>query len=294
MYRRSTVLFLPLVFCTMIGGIFGGGLRPGSDEHHKAFLGKLKDEYDHLSVEESVRRLRLLAPHIDMNKDGFISSKELQIWVRDKYTSILDSEDIDFKFRELDIHFDNSLTWDEYTERYYGLNNTASDGLSKEIKENFKEYLARDQRRWKYADIDEDGALNLEEFHMFSKPTKYAEMVDVVAYEEIEHYDINKDGFLSLEEYLKAIAMPAMRPLDEKKFHEEYDLDKDGRLNKDEVKLWKTPKFFDQAELEAKELIRIADDDQDGKLTVKEIVHNHFVFVGSKATISGTMLHDEF
>ena len=59
-----------------------------------------------------------------MNKDGFISSKELQIWVRDKYTSILDTEDIDFKFRELDTHFDNSLTWDEYTERYYGLNNS--------------------------------------------------------------------------------------------------------------------------------------------------------------------------
>ena len=33
---------------------------------------------------------------------------------------------------------------------------------------------------------------------------------------------------------------------------------------------------------------------QDGRLTVDEIVDNHFVFVGSKATISGTMLHDEF
>jgi len=33
------------------------GLRP-SNEHHKAFLGKMKNEYDHLSIEESVRRLR--------------------------------------------------------------------------------------------------------------------------------------------------------------------------------------------------------------------------------------------
>ena len=32
--------------------------RANNKEHHKAFLGKLKDEYDHLSVEESVRRLR--------------------------------------------------------------------------------------------------------------------------------------------------------------------------------------------------------------------------------------------
>lgn len=30
--------------------------------------------------------------------------------------------------------------------------------------------------------------------------------------------------------------MPSMRPLDEKKFREEYDLDKDGRLNKVSIK----------------------------------------------------------
>ena len=35
---------------------------------------------------------------------------------------------------------------------------------------------------------------------------------------------------------LEAIGMPSMRPLDEKKFREEYDLDKDGRLNKVSIK----------------------------------------------------------
>ena len=37
--------------------------------------------------------------------------------------------------------------------------------------------------------------------------------------------------------------MPSMRPLDEKKFREEYDLDKDGRLNKvsKKEKLKKSP-----------------------------------------------------
>ena len=49
------------------------------------------------------------------------------------------------------------------------------------LKDHFKEYIVRDQRRWKQADIDEDGNLNMEEFHMFYKPKKYAEMMDVVA-----------------------------------------------------------------------------------------------------------------
>lgn len=270
-----------------------GNLRP-TNEHHKAFLGKLKDDYDHLSVEESIRRLRLLAPHIDINKDGFISPKELEIWVRDKYTSLLESDDVDFKFREMDFIHDNLVTWHEYTMRHYGFNNTATDDFTMELKKHFGDYVKRDERRWKYADVDEDNVLNLEEFHMFFKPNKYAEMMDVVAMEELEHYDIDKDGFLSMEEYIKAIGMPSMRPLDEKKFTEELDIDKDGKLNKDEVKIWKTPAIYDKAELESSELINIADDNQDGKLTIDEIVQNHFVFVGSKATISGTMLHDEF
>lgn len=268
-------------------------LRP-SNEHHKAFLGKLKNGYDDLSIEESIRRLRLLVPHIDMNKDGLVSSKELEVWVRDKYVSLLEDDDVDFKFRELDFYYDNRITWDEYTIKQFGFRDNATDGISIEMKENFKEYVIRDKRRWKYADIDEDETLNLEEFHMFYKPSKYAKMMDVVAMEEIEHFDKDKDGYLSLDEYIEAIGMPSLHSLDERKFHEEYDVNKDGKLDKDEVKLWKTPELFDRAELEAKNLIKIADDNKDGKLSPDEIVQHHFIFVGSKATISGSMLHDEF
>lgn len=57
-----------------------------------------------------------------MDKDGFVSAKELQIWVRDKYTSLLDSDDVDYNFRELDSYYDNRITWHEYTTRHYGLN----------------------------------------------------------------------------------------------------------------------------------------------------------------------------
>ena len=49
------------------------------------------------------------------------------------------------------------------------------------LKKEFSTYLTRDLRRWKYADIDGNNLLNLEEFHMFTKPLKYAEMMDIVA-----------------------------------------------------------------------------------------------------------------
>lgn len=58
---------------------------------------------------------------------------------------------------------------------------SATDDFTMELKKHFGDYVKRDERRWKYADVDEDNVLNLEEFHMFFKPNKYAEMMDVVA-----------------------------------------------------------------------------------------------------------------
>ena len=66
---------------------------------------------------------------MDINKDGYISLKELQIWVRDKYTSLLDSDDVDFKFREMDLHHDNQITWYEYAMQHFGYNDTGEKNL---------------------------------------------------------------------------------------------------------------------------------------------------------------------
>lgn len=64
---------------------------------------------------------RLLVPHIDLNKDSFITAKELEVWVRDKYESLLDTDDVDAVFREADIDFDNEVTWSEYLWRHFGI-----------------------------------------------------------------------------------------------------------------------------------------------------------------------------
>ncbi len=47
------------------------------------------------------------------------------------------------------------------------------------------------------------------------------------------------------------------------------------------------------AENEAQHLITSADDDNDGRLSVQEIIDSHEVFVGSEATHFGEQLRDE-
>ena len=60
--------------------------------------------------------------------------------------------------------------------------------------------ISRDERRWKKADRDGDGNLSKEEFASFLHPEDVEHMRDTVAMETLD--DIDKDGFISLEEYI--------------------------------------------------------------------------------------------
>ena len=97
----------------------------------------------------------------------------------------------------------------------------------------------------------------------------------------------------------------------EKKRFEEYDTNKDGFLSThEEWKAWlvrfgyrKTPQFYTQrsqvpdvqqtAYDEAGHLFSQTDDNNDGKLSIAEIVAKHEVWVGSEATGYGEHLRDE-
>lgn len=74
------------------------------------------------------------------------------------------------------------------------------------------------------------------------------------------------------------------------------DDNKDGFLDKDEMRSWIQPNDFDHAEAEAKHLVFEADENRDEKLTKEEILDKYDLFVGSQATDFGEALarHDEF
>lgn len=60
----------------------------------------------------------------------------------------------------------------------------------------------RDRRRWHVADLDEDDLLTKEEFTSFLHPEETGHMRDVVVLETMEDIDKNKDGKISLKEYI--------------------------------------------------------------------------------------------
>ncbi|EDO42789.1 predicted protein [Nematostella vectensis] len=262
-------------------------------DDHVAFLGEeMAKEFENLSPEEARRRLRMLVPRIDINKDGFVEEAELEIWIRHKMKKWEVEEDVDAIFRDMDFNNDNHATWKEFMMRTYGF--TDEDINKKWERNNLKDYIEDDRRKWKYADQDKDSRLTREEYEYFHHPKEHEVMIPYIAMKVMLEGDKDKDGFLSLQEYLDWLEMPDFHIMDKRDFEEKHDQNKDGKLDLKEVEDWRRPKNFNKALEEAQHLIEHADLNGDGKLSADEIVTSHEFFAGSYATQFGQTFHDEF
>ncbi|NWX01189.1 CALU protein, partial [Caloenas nicobarica] len=78
-------------------------------------------------------------------------------------------------------------------------------------------------------------------------------------------------------------------------FVEFRDKNHDGKMDQEETKAWILPSDYDHAEAEARHLLYESDLNKDGKLSKEEIVEKYDLFVGSQATDFGEALvrHDE-
>lgn len=168
---------------------------------------------------------------------------------------------------------------------------------------SYKAMMKRDRRRWMTADSDGDDSLNKEEFASFLHPEETDHMRGIVVLETMEDIDKDKDGKISLQEYIGD--MYQMQPDEEEpewvkgereQFSTYRDKDGDGFMDAEEVRNWILPPDFDHAEAESRHLIYEADSDADQQLTKEEILRKFDLFVGSQATDFGQALarHDEF
>ena len=104
----------------------------------------------------------------------------------------------------------------------------------------------------------------------FLHPEEAQHMRDVVVDETLEDIDKNGDGMVSVDEYISDMYAPdatgdqvpdwVIREKDQ--FREIRDKNKDGFMDRDEIREWIIPPDYDHSEAEAKHLIREADTNQ--------------------------------
>jgi len=271
------------------------------DYDHDAFLGEEKaQEFDNLPPEESKRRLAIIAQKIDTDGNSEITEKELEDWIiKTQQRYIRDDTSKQFSIHDKDKN--NEISWEEYKEVTYGFLEDDQMQAQEDDGFSYKQMLERDERRWLTADQNHDGVATEEEFRAFLHPEEFEHMKDIVIKETMDDIDKDKDGFISVDEYIGDMFNPANGEeepewidTERNQFAEYRDKNKDGKLDADEVRDWILPDDYNHAEAEAKHLIYESDDSKDGVLSIDEIMTHYEKFVGSQATNWGEALHDEF
>lgn len=269
---------------------------------HEAFLGEEEAKtFDQLTPEESKERLSKIVDKIDKDKDGYVTQEELKDWIQ--YTQkkyILD--DVERQWKSHNPDKIDLLSWEDYKKITYSfVEESGSDDDDSDIK-TYREMMLRDKRRWQTADKNDDNQLSKEEFSDFLHPEEVPHMQDIVIIETLEDIDKDKDGKISLKEYISDMYSgseeeePEWVKNEKEQFTTYRDKNKDGFMDKDEVREWILPTDYNHSDAESKHLIHEADDNKDQKLTKEEILSNYDLFVGSQATDFGEALvrHDEF
>ncbi|KAL3998523.1 EF-hand domain pair family protein [Acanthocheilonema viteae] len=264
---------------------------------HKVVIGSRKEAemFDDLSPEEAKRRLTILAKKMDGDNDGYVTREELEKVIK-KNMIALDLEESNDRFREMDTNQDSLITWDEYVQESFG----DIDPENEIIDADDKRLLEDDRKFFFTADQDKDEKLSNAEFHAFQNPESFPHMHAALIEVTMKEKDKNQDGKITLDEFLDDLAGDQKSDwytVEKNRFEQDYDKDRNGVLEGPEIASWLVMSLETTAAEEVEHLMSKADKDNDGRLSIDEIVSESDLFVGSEATNHGENLvnlsHDE-
>ncbi|KAL7673166.1 hypothetical protein ACOME3_008034 [Neoechinorhynchus agilis] len=191
------------------------------------------------------------------------------------------------------------VTWDMILNSTYSYLNDSS--IDKDTKANGEKYMIRDKIRFSGADLNGDEKLSRQEFLYFVSPSASNATKHILVDEIFADMDKNKDGFVDFDEYISEFYGQRNENIDENwikseksQFFDHRDQNKDGKLDKKEVKEMFFPDNYDPIEAESHHLIAEADDNKDGKLSIEEMLAHPQLFIdGLIRSLSTTPPHDE-
>lgn len=243
---------------------------------------------------------------LDRNKDSYITVDELRDWLKSEHLESMktnvEAQWKHYQPEELQNVENSLITWEQYRKLTYP-DSLFQTHPAEEVAA-MKDMLRRLERRWNKADSNGDKALTKEEFKTFLHPEESEKTSEVVVDEAMEDVDKDKNGEVSLEEYMQHSMHiageekndPSWAQAQQGYFVNYLDKNKDSCLNKEELKDWILPPY-DRHEAEAWRLISLVDQDRDTKITKQDVLNHHQFFVPLKPHdywTDGQSQHDEF
>ena len=272
---------------------------------HEAILGSHAEaeEFDTLPPEEAKKRLRVLLSKMDRNDDKMVDKKELYSWILRSFRS-LSAEESGERFADADNNEDGRVEWLEHVKEEFEVDDDDDDDDNVDPEQKIRvdpdrheelQMLEEDKILFHAADRDGDGKLDQKEFISFSHPEDDEQMHATVVQQVLNDKDKNGNGEVDFQEYMGDRGKDQSKEwlvAEKDRFDSELDKDKDGVMNREEIKAWMIPSNDEIATDEVEHLFAGADEDVDGKLTFDEVINNHDLFVGSEATDYGEHLNN--
>ncbi|KAM4573263.1 reticulocalbin-2 isoform 1-T1 [Odontesthes bonariensis] len=255
------------------------------------------EEIKKLGPAEQKKRMLEIVNKIDTNGDGLLSAEEITLWIQHVYRKYA-LDDAAERFREFDIDKDGVVTWEEYNSVAHDqlINLDDNTILEDPEQESLRHLHLKEKKRFDFADMDGIPGLSVTEFLAFTHPSEVDYMADFAIEDVLNEYDTDRDGFISLSEFIGDVRgeedSPSQWEIEETvRFKELYDQDKDDKLNREEQLRWVAPNSYGSAREEALHLIKEMDQDGDGKISMTEVLKNQETLMNSEVTDYGRQLH---
>ncbi|XP_055945378.1 45 kDa calcium-binding protein-like [Argiope bruennichi] len=286
------------------------GVRMERDGHlNKQFRKEVLLGSTNGSVTEDEKLLVSVHRKADINKDGFLDEKELEIWIAKKVKEHFQKavhENI-YIFTALDKDHNGRVSWEEYHVNYMieqGFNETYAQKHPenhKNLKREVKEKILLDKAAWSEAANSDPDALNIDEFLTFRHPEhSHVSLINMVN-DIIASLDDNGDEMLTEQEFAE---MPDPDETNHsasdwkqeriREFRENIDLNQDGKVSREELLMYNDPENPVHSKTEARKLIKTADANKDNLLSLDEVLAKKNYFLGSKMVDTARSFHDEF
>ncbi|KAM9829932.1 45 kDa calcium-binding protein isoform X1 [Syngnathus typhle] len=287
------------------------------DFHQEVFLGKDMEEFDEDSEPRRNRKKLIeIFSKVDFNKDHSVSAKEMQRWIMEKTEEHFQEAMKENKnsFHAVDPDGDGHVTWDEYRIRFLSSKGFTEKELAEKIKNNedlkldeeTQDVLESLKDRWFQADNPPaDQLLNEQEFLSFLHPEHSRGMLKYMVKEIMRDLDQDGDQKLTVSEFISlpvgTVENQQGQEMDDdwvrerrKEFEDVMDSDHNGIVSMEELEEYMDPMNEHNALNEAKQMIAVADENQNHNLELEEILKYSEYFTGSKLMDYARNVHEEF